>query len=261
MVWLIIAATWAGTFTGTPSTPPTGQTVAEAGLSEHKFGRNAACGTSEENVAIVGGAAVWLTAESTIRIKAGGGGADGVGQVGARTVWVSCLDDAFAAWTEEITTAGTSASTSTTGTCFRLQRAWIGDVGAYTGFNAAAITLETTGGTAISQIATGEGQTQKTAYTVPAGFTAYFQAFSLSVDSTNGVDFRFYQRRDADDVTVPFTGKRLILYLAGVQTQTATMIESPPSFPSGTDLWWTCDTTVGSSSDVAVQYDLWLVPD
>ncbi len=257
-----VAAGWAGSLSGTSSTPPTGQTVAEGGLAEHKFGRNPACSTTEENVAVVGSAAVWLAAEDTVRIKAGGSGADTAAGAGAQSVWVACLDDTFTAWSEELATAGASASASTTGSCFRLQRAWVGDVGSYTSpFNAGAITIETTSGTAIGQIALGEGQTQKTAYTVPAAFTAYFQAFSLSVNSTNGVDFRFYQRQDADDVSTPFTSKRLILYMAGVQTQSSTIIESPRPFPAGTDLWWTCDTTVGTSSDVAVQYDLWLVPD
>ena len=91
----------------------------------HKYGRNDALPNgSWEGILQVAAQFPWLTAATTVRIKAGGNAADD-GTVsplgaGALEVTVQGLNAAGAEVTEAITTNGASASTSTTTEFFRV---------------------------------------------------------------------------------------------------------------------------------------------
>lgn len=226
----------------------------------HKFGANPSVSASSTEDVTFSGTINWLQAATSVRIKAGGNAADDASGNGARKVTVEGLDENWADVSETITTNGSSESTGTTATFIRVFRAYVTDVGVYTAANTGNIVIENAaGGTDLITIAAGEGQTETSEYTVPAGKTAYLTRFTVEVDGNKAADVKMFQRRDADDFTAPVTGKRLVhaaVQLIGAESES---LDSYISFPAKTDLWWAATTGGGSAAAVAVDYDLILV--
>ena len=120
---------------------------------------------------------------------------------------------------------------------------------------------ETTGSNVVGYIAAGEGQTQMSQYTVPAGYTAYLRHTEGSVSAGTNKDaaLRMYQRQNGDDVATPFTGKRLVHKYPSFQGEKNSDFFAMPSFPAKTDLWWTA--TGNAATSVAAKYCVLLVAD
>jgi len=215
--------------------------------NKRKFGANQAVGTTEEDIWQGGGSYNWLTSAATLRIAAGGDANDTAAGSGARSVVLEYLDENFVQQSETLITNGASASTATTGTAIRLNRAYVEDVGTYTGNNTGGITIETSGGTTVAFIEAAKGQTQLALYTVPANMTAYVYKWTADVDSNKTADIFFWQRKNADDVSAPFTGKRLVSRfqeLSGNDTR-----ELPfEAFPEKTDVWIAAESASGTSA-------------
>lgn len=147
-----------------------------------KFGRlPAATAGAYDDLWPVAGVRTYLTAASTIRVKAGGNAADTAAGAGAQAVVIQGLNADYEEVTDTLITAGALVSNVSTNSYLRLDRAYVTNVGA-TGYNTAAITLEAvTGGTTQNVIGAAEGQTQLCAFTVPAGFTAYIVGETFSI--------------------------------------------------------------------------------
>lgn len=226
----------------------------------HKFGANPSVAASSTEDVTFSGTINWLQAATSVRIKSGGNSADDASGNGARKVTVEGLDENWADVSETITTNGSSASTGTTATFIRVFRAYVTDVGVYTASNTGDIVIENAaGGTDLITISADEGQTQTSEYTVPAGKTAYLTRFTVKIDANKAADVKMFQRRDADDVSAPVTGKRLVyaaFQLIGAESKS---LDSYISFPAKTDLWWIATTSSGNAAAVAVDYDLILV--
>ena len=110
----------------------------------------------------------------------------------------------------------------------------------------------------VASIEAAKGQTQLSMYTVPANKTAYLSRFDAIVDGNKAMDVFLFQRQNADDVTTPFTGKRLAAefrQLIGSATQERI---SYSVFPEKTDLWASGVVGAGSGG-ITVTYDLILV--
>lgn len=216
-----------------------------------KFGYNGAIGVTETYVGIVGGAAPYLpTAATAVRIKAGGSANDTAAGTGAQEVYVDGLDANFEPATALIVTAGASASAPTSQTFIRVFRCYVTKVGTYGGSNAAAIVIETTGGTAWTTIALGAGQTQGSAYCVPAGKSLLVSEIHLSSLSTKPVSFSLWKIEGANDVTTPFAAKRIVQQYPGIEGTSDTTYTPPIRFPAYTDVWVTgivTSTTGGGS--------------
>ena len=226
-----------------------------------KFGRNAAVGATEEDIWAAGGIYTgFLTAASAVRIRAGGNAADDAAGAGARSIEVEGLDQNWNVVTETISTAGASASTATTTTFIRVYRVCVIDVGTYTGANTGTISVETTGGVLMATIEAGLGQTQMAIYTVPAGKTAYIVSLSIFVDTNKTAQVYLWQRQNADDVSAPFTGKRIWRPFDGVSGAVDGPVAFPYVFPAKTDIW---ASGVGPSggAGVAVEMHIALVDD
>lgn len=225
----------------------------------HKFGANPSVGVTEEDVWANGGAYPWPVTAETIQIKSGGNVNDDAAGTGAQAVTVEGLDGTWADASVTLTTAGAGASAASAGTFWRVFRAYNTDVGAYGGTNTGDIVIENTTATQVlANIKAGMGQSQMTMYTVPAGKTAYLAEINASVDSTKSIDLTMWQRRDADDVTTPFTGKRIVVKMTGLSGEVTRTFQSMPAFPAKTDLWWSA--IIGSSTGaVEVSYDLYIV--
>ena len=204
----------------------------------HKFGYNPdVASATEEDITFTGGTHVWLTAAAPLRIQAGGDANDGVSGTGALTVSIEGLDANFTVISETVTTAGTSASSATSASFIRVTRAYVATVGTYTGANIADMVIETTGPVTLATIPAGRGQTKMATYTVPANTTAYLSQVRAWVDSNKECDIIVYQRQDADDVSSPFTSKRVVHYFPGVAGETELTHDFYTPFPAKTDIW------------------------
>ena len=229
----------------------------------HKFGRNAAVPNGSWAFVNLLGFTAWpLSAATTVRIKAGGNAADDTAGNGARTVVVQGLNDSYADTQEAITTAGTSASSATTASFFRVYRAWVSTVGVYGAANTAAVTIENSaGGTDLIQIGAGEGQSQFGGYSVPAGKTAYLLSVAITADGNKAADFRIYTREDIDDTTAPMKPKRLKFYWDGILGNFTFTPRSPALvIPAKTDIWVEAQGS-GAQTEVSADFEIYLVDD
>lgn len=226
----------------------------------HKFGENPVVAVSSTEDVTQSGVINWLTAATTVRIKAGGNAADDTAGAGSQSIIVAGLDENFEDAEETIVTAGASASSVTTTTFIRVFRAWGLDAGAYTGANTGDIVIENgAGGTDLLTITAGMGQSETSEYTIPAGKTGYLTRISAEVDANKACDMHMWQRRDADNVSAPYTGKRIVADFPQLIGSDGENFESYIEFPEKTDLWWTATTGAGNPASVGVDYDLILV--
>ena len=230
-----------------------------------KFGRNGAVPNgSWEGVLQAGAQFNFLSAATTVRVKAGGDAADTAAGAGAQAVTVEGSDNTGAFVSESIELAGASASTATTASFWRIYRVYITDgrAGTYGGANTGAIMIENSaGGTDLITILAGEGQSQYAAYAVPLGKTAYLMSITLTSDSTKASDFRMYTRDSLTDVTTPFSPKRLKRYWDGIADPLHYHPASPiATLPALSDIWFEAQGS-GAISEVSVDFEILLVDD
>jgi len=214
----------------------------------NKFGSNPSVGTTEEDVWAAGGTYNWLTAASAVRVRAGGDANDDIAGTGARTVFISGLDENWEEASETVALAGTSASAATTTTFIRVFRAYVVEVGTYTGNNAGDILIETTGGTLVADILAGYGQTQLALYSIPANKTGYLERMSLRAEASKAVTFRVWQRTLGDVVSAPFRAKRILRQFGGVSGQVDLRLDSVIRLQERTDIWVSAEAASGTSA-------------
>ena len=222
----------------------------------HKFGHNPTVGTPTEDVWSVGGTLTWLSANTAMEVVSSG--IDTSAGNGARTIFIDGLDGSFNPQSEIVTlNAGTQA---TANSYTRINRAYVLSTGTYHGTNANDIDIQVSSGGAIqARIAAGQGQTEKTHYTIPAGFTGYLTQYSASVDATKTSDVSLWMYQNADDWVSGFDGgMRLIGTNVGMEGGFVNNFRFYPILPEKTDIWWTAMTSAGSSS-VEATYDLIIV--
>lgn len=227
----------------------------------HKFGGNPSIAASSTEDINFTGTINWLTVADEVRVKAGGNAADAAAGNGARKVIVVGLDETWAGASEEITmnADGTAASATTTITFIRVYRAYVTDVGVYGVANTGNIVIETEAGTSLITIAATAGQTETSQYTIPLGKTGYLRRLATDVDSGKAATVTMWQRQDADDISAPFTGRRLIYDFPSLIGESEINFESYRAFPAITDLWWSASTGSGNATTVEIDFDLILV--
>ena len=222
----------------------------------HKFGENAAVSATGDDIYGAGGTYPFPTAALALRIKAGGDAADDSTGAGARKVVVEGLDANFEPITSEITTNGASVSSATTELYMRLNRAYVTDCGTYGAANTGEIIIENTSGVTLGDIIAEVGQTESSIYTVRAGYTAYITKMEVEVDSSKTATISMYRRDNADDVSAPFTARRLITKFSGVSGQRTLKFESFIEIPEKTDLWFYGIKDSAGTTPVDVNFDL-----
>lgn len=147
----------------------------------------------------------WLQTAVSIRIKAGGSVNDiATTGSGMRRIEVFGLDENWAEVSEVIACNGASASTATTATFIRIRRIIGVECGSYGGTNAAAIVVETTGGTELGEILAGLGESELCLYTVPAGHTFYMTELRIDVNSSKTATVRLNIREGANNTSSLF---------------------------------------------------------
>ena len=233
----------------------------------HKFGRNDAVGATFEGIHLLSGTFNFLTAATTVRVKAGGNAADAAAGVGAQAITIEGLDGSLDLVSESVATAGASASAATSASFWRVFRAFITDLsaGAYAtgvgtaGANTAAVIIENSaGGTDLISIGAGEGQSQYGAYAIPNGKTGYLLSATVTTDGNKAADIRMYTRTALNDFSTPFGPKRLMIYWDGILGTFVFQPRSPGSaMVAGTDIFW--EAQAGASTEVSIDFEILLV--
>ena len=227
----------------------------------HKFGRNSAVPNgSWEGILETTAQFNWLTAATTVRIKAGGNAADTAAGAGAREIIVEGINGSGALASEVIATAGALASSATITSFWRVFRVYVSAVGTYGVANTGAIVIENSaGGTDLLGILAGQSQSEYGAYSIPAGKTGYLLSVSLSVDSGKAADVRLFTRENFNDVVAPMSPKRLRMYWDAVLGQEEIKPKSPIlSLPPYTDMWLEGNGG-GAQTEVEVDFEILLV--
>lgn len=229
----------------------------------HKFGRNDGVPSGSWEFINQLGFTVWpLAAVTTVRIKAGGSAADDAGGNGAQEVTVEGIDSTLARITEAITTAGASASSVTTATFWRIDRAFVSAVGTYGAANTADIVIENgAGGTDLIQITIEEGQSQFGGFSIPTGKTGYMLSMHAQVDSNKTTNIRMFIRENLNDTSAPMSAKRIMAHFDGVEGPEDLKPRSPlEPFPALTDIWFEAWGD-GAVSEVSIDFEILLVDD
>jgi hypothetical protein len=236
----------------------------------HKFGANAAVGTSLEVVSSNG---VYRTPQvsgaTTLRIKAGGNANDTAAGSGAREITLIGLDETGAEVTETLATAGASASSATTATFLRLFRVFVSASGTYAtsaaGSHSAAITIENSAGTEdwaeIGATPFPLSQSEIGAYTVPLGYTAYINNIIVAVESNKSATIIGFQRENILETAAPYTAMRTFLELGGAAGEEVFTPKTPfGPYPALTDIGFMGALSSGTG-EIDVDFEILLIKD
>ncbi len=241
--------------------------VAKGNVAGHsivaKFGENSALpnGTFELISALSAVYTGFLAVVSTVRIKAGGNAADTAAGAGAQSVFVEGVDSNLVRVTEEIATAGAAASSATSASFWRIDRAYVGDAGTYaTPVNTGAVVIEISGGgTDLVQIDAGEGQTQHAHAAIQTGVDIFLLGYELTVDSNQKADFELYVRSNINDVTVPVSAQRIMRHWRGLLNPVTHEFQLPVAFGAGPADVWMEAAGGGGVTAVTASFNLLLV--
>lgn len=232
----------------------------------HKFGRNAAVGTTYVPVALGG---VYRTpqpaAATAVRVKAGNA-ADTAGGAGAREVTVIGIDENGDEVSEALATAGESASSNSSTTFIRIYRAYVSSSGTYAtqsaGSHTAAIVIENAAGTedwlTIDATNFPKGQSEIGVYTVPNGYEASIGTVAIFSDSTKTTNLLLFKREGATDAAPPYSAMR---EQWAVSLEGGFVSENPNTnlgpYPAGTDIGFMAKVDAGTAQ-VAVDFEILL---
>ena len=204
----------------------------------------------------------FLTAASTLRVKAGGNANDSAAGTGAQAITVVGLDNTGAEVTESIELAGASASAVTTASFWRVFRIYITPlrVGAYGGSNVGAIVIENgSGGTDLIGIKAELGQSEYASYSIPLGKTAYILSVTFASESSKASNFRIKTRESLTDTTTPFAPVIQKGTWNGVVGVSHLSFKSPRNIlPALTDVWIEAEGA-GAISEVSASLEILLV--
>jgi hypothetical protein len=238
--------------------------VVKGWTNVHKFGHNDNLGSVVEDVWNAGGVYTYLTAAALMEVVSTSANDTAAGS-GCRSVVVQGLDADFAEQSETVVTDGTAAVV-TVNSYIRINRMYCLGSGTYGGGSAGDITIRVaSGGATQAKIAyTSDGaaldfgQTQVGRYCIPAGKVAFMTSVEIGIESGKGADVLIYQRQGADVVAAPFTSRRLVKSIDGLNGDVTVVFDGPLVFPEKTDIIVRARLTSGANGRVHISYDLFL---
>ena len=236
-------------------------------ISIHKFGR-ASVSTTFVPVAFGG---VYQTPQvsgaTQLRIAAGNINDASAGS-GARKILLEGLDASGNILTEEITTAGTGASSATAGSFFRLYRASVSESGTYAtssaGSHAANIVIENSaGGTTWATIDSSgfpRSRSEIGAYTVPLGYFATISSVFVSIQDTKTVSVLAFSRAGVLKTSAPYDAMKAFIDLGTISGEEFVTPATPfGPFYELTDIVFMGKLeTGGGTAEVDVEFEILL---
>ena len=229
---------------------------------DHIVGRDPAIGSSY-GVITPDSAATYnfLQTASPLRIKSGGNAQDDATGTGARKVKIVGLDANWDKITEDVVTAGTSASAATSQSFIRVNRVFVTEVGTYGAINTGDIVIETTGGDELGTIAADYGKTVNSVWSIPNGFTGYLTRIAVTVAKNKLVDFKLHIRNGGNDTSVPFGAGRVLVSYDEIEESYEEKLSSFRKISSYSDVWAEAQVSSGGGSSIVnVTYDIITVP-
>ena len=237
----------------------------------NRFGRNDDIGSIFQPVTMGG---VYRTPQvsgaTKLRIKAGGDAADTAAGTGARVILLSGLDATGLQITEQIVTAGASASLETTNTFFRLLSASVLESGTYgtvspiVSSHAASIIIENSAGTedwlTIDDTeGLGRALSEVGCFTVPLGKVGFIPSILVSVDSTKVADVLLFSRQNAIQESPPYSSVTMLGELSSISGAETVLPWAPfGPFPPLTDIGILAKISVGSA-ELDVHFEVILI--
>jgi len=214
-----------------------------------KFGANTDVDLAAvEDVWTVGGTRTWLSAAVPITAVSAST-ADNAGQAGALVITIQGLDSNWDEAEADLTMAGASQSAATTASFFRINRAFVKEMGTYHGSNTGAITIQSTTGGVHGQIAAASGQTEQSHYSLATGKTLHLASCYVSGDVTLVITPVLWQATGIDDVSTPFVGaKRKLFGISGLKGHVSHQFDAWPTISGPADVWWSVDAASNNTS-------------
>ena len=235
----------------------------------HKFGRNAVVGNSPEPIAINGVYRTPAANQTDLEIVSDDAEDDITGD-GARKVTIQGLQfsgGVLVAVEEEISMDGTTP-VSLAEDYARIFRMWVSESGDY----ADPTTPSAQGTITISENVSGDewividefaagnssGQTQTALYTTPSATTSVLLGLHWSIEGNKIVKLFFFHRPNADDVSLPYSGARRLVFQVddAINAPYPTLNIPLAHFTGATDMGFMGVTSVGDST---VSADFWLL--
>ena len=247
--------------------------VAQGGTEAYsfvnKFGRAIAVGTSIVDVDARATPAVYTWLQAAVQLEAISSSGNDVATTGtgARTIRVLGKDANFVDCSADIAMNGTSASTATTQTFLRIERAYVLTSGRYAksdaGSHVGTITIRTSGAGAIHlyiPITPALGQSLSAKFTIPTGYTGYMHHAFFTVDSLKTADFYLFRRTNADAIAAPYGAQRVIETFNGVSRPFSRTWDVPIKLTEKTDIWVSC-IAASAATNVSASFDILLIKD
>ncbi len=202
----------------------------------------------------------WMTSAEILDIESSSQQDRAIGS-GAHKIRLVGLDGNWDKIVEDITLNGTSA-VQTVNSYIRILRAFVIESGSYqspNGRNDGNITFtsQTQGEQAYMQ--EDKGKTTGSRWTIPQGFEAYLTRVSVQAPDTRPIDFRLLIRNNANDVTNPFGGGRVVNSYDEIGARYEENLLSYRKLAQYSDIWAEAKTSQGSSI-VNCTFDLIQVP-
>lgn len=225
-----------------------------------KSGRNAAVPNgSFELISLLSGARSFLSAPTTVRIKAGGDPADDAAGAGARAITVIGVDDNLVEVAETIATAGASASAATTASFWRVHLAYVSAGGTYGASNIGDCTVENSGGgTDLITIGADQGESQYAAHTISSGQTGFLLGAEITVDAVMPAKIKLCHRGNFNNTTAPVSAVRIRKHWDGVKGVLTYNPRTALPFPELSDIWFEAEGS-GAQTKVSADFELLLV--
>jgi len=219
-----------------------------------KFGYFGAVTTGGDDIWTLGGAySGHITAGASIEAISDDGNDDDGGS-GCQIITVQGLAPVtLAEISADINMNGTDPTAYANKQFFRVNRFFPkdGGVGTYHGNNAGNIWVRTAAGITLSYMEAGLGQTEQSHFCVPAGKRAYLDNLEAYVETTKAAELRLWQSRNADDVTTPFSPKRLVRRFTGLTDYTPHDLHQL-EIEEKTDVWLEGISSAGTAAVATV---------
>ena len=230
-----------------------GNIVGQATLN--KFGENLVVGIAEEDIQSQGGTLIFLQSAEIITISSSSAN-DDLNGTNATSVEITGLDENFTEISEIVNLSGVT-EVNTTKEYIRAWRMKVNEVGNYSTTNAGTITgtASITGSVQI-EIPAGEGQSQTTHYTVPAGQNIIIVRVAATVNTGKEVDIKLRVRENADDFIRPYAPIKTLRGVRGISVPVSGILRGNLRFGEKTDIWVTGITTAGTTASIEANYDL-----
>lgn len=231
------------------------------------FGRNPSIGTSPEDVWMNGGDYNFLLGATTLEVVSNSSEDDYTG-LGCRVILINGLNENLEETAELVPLVGDGIST-TTNTFWRINSAYVAQVGTVRGSNYNDIDIQSTGGNLLVGKITGEygdintadygiGKTLLGVYTVPAGKTGYIMSMYANIDTNKTADMWLYTVNNIDDVTPPTSGRILIATIRRAKGAVTKDFTSYIKVPEKSDIWFRAQMDSGTGT-FEIETELFLI--